>query len=49
MNSFIYKYPVKIYSGKGCTENSLKTELLKTGKNVLFAFGGGSVKKNRII
>lgn len=45
MNSFIYKYPVKIYFGKGCTENSLKTELLKTGKNVLFAFGGGSIKK----
>lgn len=45
MNSFTYKYPVKIYFGKGCTEDSLKTELLKTGKNVLFAFGGGSVKK----
>ena len=45
MNTFTYKYPVKIYFGKGCAETALKAELAKVGKNVLFAFGGGSVKK----
>ena len=43
MNTFTYKYPVKVYFGKGSAESALKTGLTKTGKNVLFAFGGGSV------
>ena len=45
MNTFTYSYPVRIYFGKGCADSALKTELTKAGNNVLFAFGGGSVKK----
>ena len=45
MNTFTYNYPVKIYFGKGCADNAVKAELIKAGKNVMFAFGGGSVKK----
>lgn len=45
MNSFIYQYPVKQYFGKGCAEEAIKTELKKVGKNVLLAYGGGSLKR----
>ena len=45
MNTFTYLYPVKIYFGKGCADGAIKAELAKVGKHVLFAFGGGSVKK----
>jgi len=45
MNDFIYQYPVKQYFGKGCAEEAIKTELKKVGKNVLLAYGGGSLKR----
>ena len=41
MNTFTYNYPVRIYFGKGCADNAVKAELIKAGKNVMFAFGGG--------
>ena len=46
MDNFIFEYPVKQYFGKGCAEEAIKTELKTAGKNVLLAYGGGSLKRN---
>ena len=48
MNSFTYRYPVTVYFGEGAAEKDLPAELEKAGKNVMLAYGGGSVKKNGI-
>ncbi|MDD6326782.1 MAG: iron-containing alcohol dehydrogenase [Lachnospiraceae bacterium] len=48
MNEFVYSYPTKVYFGKGSAAKALKAELPKVGKNVMLAYGGGSVKKNGI-
>ena len=48
MNSFTYSYPVKVYFGEKAAEKNLSAELAKVGKNVLLAYGGGSIKKNGI-
>ncbi len=48
MNSFTYRYPVTVYFGEKAAEKSLPAELSKVGKNVMLAYGGGSVKKNGI-
>lgn len=48
MNSFTYSYPVKVYFGEKAAKANLSAELSKVGKNVLLAYGGGSVKKNGI-
>ena len=48
MNSFTYSYPVKVYFGEKAAKDNLSAELSKVGKNVLLAYGGGSVKKNGI-
>lgn len=45
MNAFNYSYPVKTYFGDGIAEQTLKAELAKAGNNILFAYGGGSIKK----
>lgn len=45
MNKFIYQYPVCQYFGKGCAEDAVKKELKQVGKNVLLAFGSGSLKR----
>lgn len=45
MNSFNYEYPVKVCFGDGIAKSALAAELAKYGKNVMFAYGGGSVKK----
>lgn len=45
MNKFIYQYPVKQYFGKGILDEALKTELPNMGKTVMFAYGGGSLKR----
>ena len=42
MNAFTYSYPVKVYFGEKAAE------LQKRGKNVLLAYGGGSVKRNGV-
>ena len=46
MNNFVYHYPVKQYFGKGCAEGAIKNELKTVGKNVLLAYGNGSVKNS---
>lgn len=48
MNTFTYSYPVKVYFGEKAAANNLEAELAEVGKNVLFAYGGGSIKKNGI-
>ena len=48
MNSFTYRYPVTVYFGERAAEKNLPTELKKVGKNVMLAYGGGSVKKNGV-
>lgn len=45
MNTFVYQYPVKQYFGKGCAEEAVKSELRNVGKNILLAYGEGSVKR----
>lgn len=47
MNAFTYKYPVTVYFGEKAAENNLSAELAKVGRNVLFAYGGGSIRKKR--
>ncbi len=48
MNTFTYRYPVTVYFGERAAEKNLPAELSKVGKNVMFAYGGGSVKKNGV-
>ncbi len=45
MNSFTYQYPVRQHFGKGCAESAIKEEMKHVGKNVLLAYGGGSLKR----
>lgn len=48
MKDFVFSYPTKVYFGVGAAKRALETELDKVGKNVMLAYGGGSVKKNGI-
>lgn len=48
MNKFTFSYPTKVYFGEGSAQQAFATELGKTGKTVMLAYGGGSVKKNGI-
>ena len=48
MNTFAYRYPVTVYFGEKAAEKNLPSELKKVGKNVMLAYGGGSVKKNGV-
>ncbi len=48
MNTFTYRYPVTVYFGEKAAEKNLPAELAKAGKNVMLAYGGGSIKKNGI-
>lgn len=48
MKEFTYYCPTKVWFGKGSAAKALSAELLKFGKNVMLAYGGGSVKKNGI-
>lgn len=48
MDEFTFTYPTKVYFGNGVTSKALTEELKKTGKTVMLAYGGGSVKKNGI-
>jgi alcohol dehydrogenase YqhD (iron-dependent ADH family) len=43
MEAFTYSYPVKVYFGEKTAQNNLPAELTKVGKNVMLAYGGGSV------
>ena len=49
MNTFTYSYPTKVYFGEGSAAKDLPAVLAKVGKNVMVAYGGGSVKKNGIL
>lgn len=46
MNKFTFSYQTKVYFGEGCAKHAFDAELGKVGKNVMLAYGGGSVKKN---
>lgn len=48
MNNFIFENTTKTYFGKGCVKEYLACLAGQYGKNVLFAYGGGSIKKNGI-
>lgn len=48
MRSFEYSWPVKVCFGEGILEESLKKELQNYGKNIMLAYGGGSIIKNGI-
>lgn len=48
MNSFTYRYPVTVYFGEKAAEKNLPAQLKKVGKNVMLAYGGGSIKKNGV-
>lgn len=48
MENFIYACPVKTYFGKGIMKDALLSEIQAVGKNVLLAYGGGSIKKSGI-
>lgn len=45
MDNFTYQYPVRQHFGKGCAESAIKEEMNRVGKNVLLAYGGGSLKR----
>ncbi len=45
MDLFTYQYPVRQHFGKGCAESAIKEEMKQVGKNVLLAYGGGSLKR----
>lgn len=47
MNNFKFSHPTTVYFGKDSIEN-IKKEITKYGKNILLAYGGGSIKKNGI-
>lgn len=48
MNTFTYSYPTKQYFGRGSAKIAFEAELGKYGKNVMLAYGGGSIKINGI-
>lgn len=48
MNNFTFSYPTKVYFGKGSAAEKLQGELIKYGKTVMLAYGGGSIKKNGV-
>lgn len=48
MRDFVFSYPTKVYFGKGACKKALDIELGNIGKNVMLAYGGGSIKKNGI-
>ena len=48
LGNFTYSNPTKLYFGENALDN-LSSELKNYGKNVLFCYGGGSIKKNGII
>lgn len=48
MNSFTFSYPTVNYFGVGCVKNSLPGILGSYGKNVLLAYGSGSIKSNGV-
>ena len=48
MQKFVYEYATKVYFGEGAAKEHLATAISGYGKNVMLAYGSGSVKKNGI-
>ena len=48
MNKFEYVWPVKVYFGENTVKEKLESELKNWGRNIMLAYGGGSIKKNGI-
>ncbi len=48
MKDFVYSYPTKVYFGEKAAAKALPAELAKTGKKVMLAYGGGSVKRSGV-
>lgn len=48
MNNFIFENSTKVFFGKGCVKEFLAGIMDGYGKNVMLAYGGGSIKKNGI-
>lgn len=48
MDNFTYENPTKVHFGRGCVAENLPALLNNYGKNVLLAYGGGSIKKNGV-
>lgn len=48
MNDFIYENKTKVYFGKGGVKEHLGSLLKNYGKNVMLAYGGGSIMRNGI-
>lgn len=48
MQKFVYQYATKVYFGEGSAKEHLADAVSEYGKNVMLAYGGGSVKKNGI-
>lgn len=48
MQKFVYEYVTKVYFGEGAAREHLAEAVSGYGKNVMLAYGGGSVKKNGI-
>ena len=46
MDNFTYRYPVRQHFGKGCAESAIKEEMARVGRNLLLAYGGGSLKRS---
>lgn len=48
MNNFNYKMPVRVHFGTDSVKEYLSLELEKYGKNIMVAYGGGSIKRNGV-
>ena len=48
MQKFVYEYATKVYFGEGAAKEHLADAVSAYGKNVMLAYGGGSIKKNGI-
>lgn len=48
MRNFIYNKIPKVYFGEKTLKDALEKELPNIGKNIMLAYGGGSIKKNGI-
>ena len=48
MKDFTYSYPVNVYFGTDAAKKAISQEIGTYGKNVMLAYGGGSVKKSGI-
>lgn len=48
MNNFIFENTTKTFFGRGCVKEFLRCMVSHYGENVLFCYGGGSIKKNGV-